>query len=77
MKKGNKPDFHLAMQADEARDIFNLYVEMLKKKYMPEKVQTGRFQALMEVGSVINGPVTIQHEKMADEFPTKKVMPPK
>ena len=47
LKKGNKPDFHNAMQADEARDIFNMYVEMLKKKYMPEKVQTGRFQTLM------------------------------
>lgn len=59
--KGNKPDFHGAMQAEEARELFNIYVQMLKSKYLPEKVQTGQFQALMEVGSIINGPVTIQY----------------
>ena len=40
---------------------------MLRSKYLPHKVQTGKFQALMEVGSIINGPVTIQHEKFAEE----------
>ena len=49
----------MAMQADEAREMFNLYVDMLKKKYKGDKIQTGKFQALMEVGSIINGPVTI------------------
>lgn len=29
--------------------------------YKPEKIQTGKFQAKMEVGSVVNGPVTIQY----------------
>ena len=77
LKKGNKPDFHNAMQADQARDLFNIYVEMLKKKYLPEKIQTGKFQALMEVGNIINGPVTIQHQKSADEFPQKKPVPAK
>ena len=65
--KGNKPDFHSAMQAEEARDNFDLFVNMLKKKYNPEKIKTGQFQTLMQVGSVNNGPVTIQYEKMAEE----------
>jgi D-tyrosyl-tRNA(Tyr) deacylase len=59
--KGNKPDFHAAMSADQARELFDLFVSMLRKKYVPERVQTGQFQTLMEVGSVINGPVTIQY----------------
>lgn len=59
--KGNKPDFHAAMSADQARELFDLFVSMLRKKYVPERVQTGKFQTLMEVGSVINGPVTIQY----------------
>ena len=59
--KGNKPDFHASMKGEEARPLFDLYVELLKKKYQPEKIQTGRFGTLMEVGSVINGPVTIQY----------------
>lgn len=45
--KGNKPDFHGAMGAEEARDLFNLFVETLRKKYVPERVKTGQFQALM------------------------------
>jgi D-aminoacyl-tRNA deacylase len=64
--KGNKPDFHGAMPAEQAKDLFDLYVDSLKKKYSPEKIQTGKFQALMEVGSIINGPVTIQYEKIAE-----------
>ena len=59
--KGHKPDFHGAMEADQARDLFSLYVDMLKKKYSPERIQTGKFQALMEVGSINNGPVTITY----------------
>jgi D-tyrosyl-tRNA(Tyr) deacylase len=59
--KGNKPDFHQSMQADTARKLFDLYVEKLKEKYIPEKVQTGKFQAKMEVGSIADGPVTIQY----------------
>ena len=70
--KGNKPDFHQAMQADQARELFDLYVATLRKKYQADKVQTGQFQTLMEVGSRINGPVTIQHEKMAEEKGSKK-----
>lgn len=57
--KGNKPDFHASMEADKARQLFDYLVGELKDKYSPERIQTGKFQALMEVGSVINGPVTI------------------
>jgi len=28
--KGNKPDFHLSMQADSARKLFEYYVEKLR-----------------------------------------------
>lgn len=57
--KGNKPDFHASMEADKARQLFDYLVGELRDKYSPERIQTGKFQALMEVGSVINGPVTI------------------
>jgi len=63
--KGNKPDFHASMEADKAKELFNYLVEQLRSKYHQDKIQTGKFQALMEVGSVINGPVTIQYEKSA------------
>jgi D-tyrosyl-tRNA(Tyr) deacylase len=75
--KGNKPDFHGAMGAEQAKDLFDHYVNSLKKKYSPERIQTGKFQHLMEVGSIINGPVTIQYEKSAEEKPEKKERPEK
>lgn len=70
--KGNKPDFHASMEAEKARDLFNYLVGELKKNYSEEHIQTGKFQTLMEVGSVINGPVTIEYEKMASDMPKKK-----
>lgn len=45
--KGNKPDFHGAMQAEKAREMFEKFVEILKKRYDEKKVQTGKFQHLM------------------------------
>lgn len=45
--KGNKPDFHQAMPAQQARQLFHLFVDMLKSKYKADKIQTGEFQALM------------------------------
>ena len=65
------------MPAEQAKQLFDLYVDSLKKKYSPEKIQTGKFQALMEVGSIINGPVTIQYEKSAEEKVEKKQKPVK
>lgn len=45
--KGNKPDFHGAMQADKAKQLFDLFVSNLRKKYNENRIQTGKFQALM------------------------------
>lgn len=73
--KGNKPDFHASMEADKAKQLFNYLVDELKNKYSPERIQTGKFQALMEVGSVINGPVTIEYEKAAEDMQKKKPKP--
>lgn len=75
MLKGNKPDFHASMEADKARDLFNYLVSELKRNYFEERIQTGKFQALMEVGSVINGPVTIEYEKLLQDMPKKKIKP--
>lgn len=33
--KGNKPDFHGAMNAEQARELFDLFVSTLRKKYVP------------------------------------------
>lgn len=56
-RKGRRPSFSEAMGADEARIMFGQLVERAKK--MVKNVQTGVFQASMEVSLVNDGPVTI------------------
>lgn len=56
-KKGRRPSFSEAMGADEARSMFGHFVEAARKKV--QNVQTGIFQASMDVSLVNDGPVTI------------------
>ena len=60
--KGNKPDFHLAMDGNKALDFFNKIVQTAKDKYIPEKVQTGKFGEHMYIDMQLDGPVTIEWE---------------
>ncbi|KAJ7286412.1 D-Tyr tRNAtyr deacylase-like domain-containing protein [Mycena rebaudengoi] len=57
-KKGNKPDFHNAMPTDKSRDLYQTFLEKLRNSYKTEKVQDGRFGAMMNVSLTNEGPVT-------------------
>lgn len=46
-KKGSKPDFHGALGGDEAKELYQLFVEKVQKGYVNEKVKDGVFQAMM------------------------------
>ncbi|HEY3275496.1 MAG TPA: D-aminoacyl-tRNA deacylase [Syntrophorhabdaceae bacterium] len=59
--KGRRPSFSDAMPAEEARKMFALFVEKARRK--TEKVETGVFQADMEVFLVNDGPVTMIIER--------------
>ncbi|PHH86088.1 hypothetical protein CDD83_10772 [Cordyceps sp. RAO-2017] len=61
-KKGTKPDFHGAMNPEEAGRLYQLFVQKVKAGYAADKVQDGKFQAMMEVALVNDGPVTLQLE---------------
>lgn len=61
--KGNKPDFHDALGAEEAREFYEVYVSMLKNLIPKERVQTGQFQTKMVVRSANDGPVTLLHSR--------------
>ncbi|KAJ2702184.1 D-tyrosyl-tRNA(Tyr) deacylase [Coemansia sp. IMI 209128] len=58
--KGSKPDFHEAMKSGESRQYFDSFVQRLGQLYDPAKVATGEFGAMMKVGLVNDGPVTLQ-----------------
>mmetsp|Transcript_12175 Transcript_12175/g.17725 ORF Transcript_12175/g.17725 Transcript_12175/m.17725 type:complete len:147 (+) Transcript_12175:111-551(+) len=58
--KGNRPDFHMAMQPEQAQELYLQFVEELKKNYFPNKIQTGAFGQYMNIHMTNDGPVTIE-----------------
>jgi cysteine synthase A len=57
--KGNKPDFHLALNNEPALGLFNQFVAKVKKSYPGGQIATGQFGAHMQVEIVNDGPVTM------------------
>jgi len=55
-KRGNRPDFTRAMKPKRAKELYELFIAKLQE-HIP--VQTGQFGAMMEVGIINDGPVTI------------------
>jgi D-tyrosyl-tRNA(Tyr) deacylase len=54
---GRRPSFVAAAPPEEGKRLYEVYVERLRGLGVP--VQTGEFQAMMEVELVNDGPVTI------------------
>jgi D-tyrosyl-tRNA(Tyr) deacylase len=55
--KGRRPSFTDAMEANEAKKLFDLFVE--KAKVRIGKVESGLFQSFMDVSLINEGPVTL------------------
>jgi len=56
-RKGRRPSFDDAAPPEQAQALYNYFVERLRRGPVP--VETGVFQATMEVHLVNQGPVTI------------------
>ncbi|MFP4021793.1 MAG: D-aminoacyl-tRNA deacylase [Halanaerobium sp.] len=56
-RQGRRPSFFEAAPPTEAEKLYNYFVEEAKKSKL--KIATGEFQAMMDVGLVNDGPVTI------------------
>lgn len=57
LRKGRRPSFDAAAPPDEARPLYEAVVEGVRAGGLP--VETGEFQAMMQVALVNDGPVTI------------------
>jgi len=56
-RKGRRPSYDRAAAPDVARHTYDRFVEQLRAFRVP--VQTGEFQAMMDVELVNDGPVTV------------------
>ena len=74
-KKGNKPNFQGAAKGDHARDLYDHFLAEVQSLYAAEKVKDGVFQAMMEVGLVNDGPVTLELETNPPKRPTINLTP--
>ena len=59
--RGNRPGFETAARPEEAKFLYEYFIECLKKQNI--HVETGIFQAEMKVYLVNNGPTTFLLEK--------------
>jgi D-aminoacyl-tRNA deacylase len=59
-RKGRRPNYQRAAAPEKARPLFDAFVGFLRE-FLPAgaRVATGQFQAMMEVESVNDGPVTL------------------
>ncbi|TNY17604.1 enoyl-CoA hydratase/carnithine racemase [Rhodotorula diobovata] len=66
LRKGAKPDFHGACPPEVARQMYEDLLADLRRRYKPERIRDGRFQAMMDVQLVNDGPVTLVLDSATD-----------
>jgi len=59
-KKGRRPDFGEAALPETANELYEYFVKECRKKV--QKVETGKFGAMMDVSLINDGPVTFMIE---------------
>lgn len=57
VRRGRRPSFDAAARPEEARRLYEYFVGRVRTAGL--RCETGQFQAMMEVGLVNSGPVTI------------------
>lgn len=60
--KKQQPDYKVAMKSQQAEQMYNAFLQILRQQYQPDKIQDGLFGAMMDVSLVNDGPVTIMVE---------------
>ncbi|PVU95131.1 hypothetical protein BB561_002027 [Smittium simulii] len=66
--KGNKPDFHESMKTENARKMYNIFLDKLRTAYKREMVYDGVFGAMMDVSMQTDGILTLQFDSKKFEY---------
>lgn len=74
--KGNKPDFHRAMSTEPSKQLYATFLARMRAQYSPEKIQDGRFGAMMNVSLTNEGPVTFTLDSRRFEYVDQRSAPP-
>ncbi len=64
VRKGARPSFDESAPQEDARALYDRFVDALRAE-LPGRVETGEFQARMQVSLVNDGPVTIVIDRNA------------
>jgi len=59
-RKGNRPSFIMAASAEDAKRLYEFYIDSLKHILGNDRIAAGVFQAKMQVEIINDGPVTIE-----------------
>lgn len=69
-RKGNRPSFTDSAPPEVAERLYNSFVDHLRDQLGEGKVCTGKFRAMMDVGLVNDGPVTVMVESKTQTNPS-------
>ncbi|KZF19031.1 D-tyrosyl-tRNA deacylase [Xylona heveae TC161] len=59
--KKAKPSFHGAMKVEEAKQLYDQFVDKVRELHGADRVKDGVFQAMMDVELVNDGPVGLEY----------------
>ncbi|KAK3684374.1 D-tyrosyl-tRNA(Tyr) deacylase [Vermiconidia calcicola] len=75
-RKANKPDFHKSAPAAKGKELYDSFIGQVRSLYREDRVKDGVFQAMMDVGLVNDGPVTIEIDTNPPEMKNPSAFEP-
>jgi D-tyrosyl-tRNA(Tyr) deacylase len=76
LSKQNKPDYKRSMKNEPAQRMYSEFLDMIREAYQADRIFDGVFGAMMDVGLVNDGPVTLVIESEPQPPAESEPQPP-